>query len=336
MNCYVVLLCVSDFFISVEVWFVCLYLFLCSLQDEEVFECWCVVDLDYVVVFVEVEYLYCNVVQLVDDLLLCVVVWVVWCDLVWCLLVWVQCIWWLVVGFVVVVLVVVGLIYLMCQDVLVECSYVIGIGLLWVLMLVDGIEVWFDVQLSLVMCFGVYQCEVIVCNGCVQFCVVYDSVCLFVVLVDGNVICDIGIMFQVSCCVEGVIVGLLEGCVLVSCDIVGQVWISELVLVQQLYIDMCGYVVVVVLLDLDQVCSWIYGEFLFDQCWFDDLLQLMNCYFIIQLCLGDFVLVLLWVSGSFYVGDQDVLVKVLVQGWKFWVECIVVNEFILLFVVGVC
>ncbi|MGN6383365.1 MAG: FecR family protein [Dyella sp.] len=320
----------SDFPTSAEAWLARLHSPLRSPQDEEAFERWRAADPDHAAAFAEVEYLHRNAAQLADDPLLRAVARAARRDLARRPPARVQRTWWLAAGLAAAVLAAVGLTHLMRQDAPVERSYATGTGLPQALTLADGTEVRLDAQSSLVTRFGAHQREVIVRNGRAQFRVAHDTARPFVVLVDGNVIRDIGTTFQVSRRAEGVTVGLLEGRVSVSRDTVGQAWTSELAPAQQLHIDTRGHAAAVAPLDLDQARSWTHGELSFDQRRLDDLLQSMNRYSTTQLRLGDPALASLRVSGSFHAGDQDALAKALAQGWKLRVERTTANELTLL------
>jgi transmembrane sensor len=305
---------------SAEAWLARLHSPARSPQDEEAFERWRAADPDHAAAFAEVEYLHRNAAMLADDPLLRSVARAARRDLARRVPARPQRTWWMAAGLAAGVLVAVGLTQWMRQGRTVEQTYAAGTGLPQALTLADGTQVQLDAQSSLVTRFSAHQREVILRNGRAQFQVAHDSARPFVVLVDGNVIRDIGTTFQVSRRAEGVTVGLLEGRVSVSRDTVGQTWTSDLSPAQQLHIDAGGHLSGVAPLDLDQARSWTRGELSFDQRRLGDLLQAMNRYSTTQLRLGDPALASLKVSGSFHAGDQNALAMALAQGWKLRVE----------------
>jgi len=133
----------------------------------------------------------------------------------------------------------------------------------------------------------------------------------FEVRAGGNVIRDTGTVFQVSKERDAVVVGLLDGSVLVTH---GQ-QTQALLPAQQLRIAADGSSAVVGVLDTQAAQAWGRGELVFRQRRLDSLLEEMNRYSDIKLLLGDQRLADLRISGSFHAGDQQALVKALDAGW---------------------
>ena len=315
---------------SAEAWLARLHSPARSPQDEEAFERWRAADPDHAAAFAEVDYLHRNAAMLAEDPLLRAVARAARRDLARRPQARPQRTWWLAAGVAAALLVALGLTQMVRTGAPVEQRYATGTGLPQSVTLADGTQVQLDAQSSLVTRFSAHQREVILRNGRAQFHVAHDAARPFVVLVDGNVIRDIGTTFQVSRRADGVTVGLLEGRVSVSRDTAGQTWTSNLAPAQQLHIDAQGRAAGVAPLDLDQARGWTRGELSFDQRRLDDLLQSMNRYSATQLRLGDPALASLKVSGSFHAGDQDALALALAQGWKLRVERTGTDELTLL------
>jgi transmembrane sensor len=137
----------------------------------------------------------------------------------------------------------------------------------------------------------------------------------FEVHAGGSVIRDTGTVFQVSKERDTVVVGLLDGAVVVTHGEDGNTQTQALLPAQQIRIAADGDSGVIAPLDTQAALAWRQGELVFRQRRLDSLLAEMNRYSDIKLLLGDQRLADLRVSGSFHAGDQQALVKALDAGW---------------------
>lgn len=309
---------IPDFPSSAEDWLARLHSPARSPQDEDAFERWRSADPDHAAAYAEVEYLHRNAALLGGDPMLRAVARAARRDFsrrraarpprrAW----------WLAAGIAASLLVAVSIVQIMTdRPDLGGQTYAAGVGLPRAVTLADGTEVALDADTSLVALFDGHRREVILRNGRAQFHVAHDPARPFMVVVDGNLVRDIGTTFQVSRSADGVTVGLLEGRVSVSRDAVGHAWVSDLKPAEQVHIDASGQAGPVTPLDVDAARGWTRGEFTFSKQRLDDLLQAMNRYSQTQLRLGDPSLAGLRVSGRFHAGDQQALAEALAQGWK--------------------
>jgi len=289
-----------------------------SPQDEEAFERWRTSDPDHAAAYAEVEYLHRNAALLGGDPLLRAVARAARRDFTRRQQARpARRTWWIAAGLAAGLLLTVSIVQMMAdRPDLGGQTYAAGVGLPRSITLSDGTEVELDAETSLIARFGGHQREVILRNGRAQFHVAHHDARPFLVVADGNVIRDIGTIFQVSRGADGVTVGLLEGSVSVSRDTVGHAWVSDLKPAQQLHIDASGQAGRVTRLDVEEARGWTRGELAFSEQRLDELLQAMNRYSQTQLRLGDPSLAGMKVSGRFHAGDQQALAEALAQGWK--------------------
>lgn len=317
---------------SAEAWLARMHSPARTPADEEAFERWRAADPDHAAAYAEVDYLHRNAGLLAHDPLLRAVARAARRDLARRPTARPPRAWLVAASMAAGLLLAVGLTLLVFQGAPSEQVYATSVGLPQAFTLADGTRVQLDAQSSLVTRFSGRQREVILRNGRAQFRVAHDAQRPFLVRVDGNVIRDIGTIFEVNRSARGVTVGLLEGRVAVShsSGSGGSSWISELAPAQQLHIDPNGALEAVSPLDLAQAQAWPRGELTFNERRLDSLIESMNRYSTTQLHLGDASLAALKVSGSFHAGDQQALAKALVRGWQLRVQRTGTDELTLL------
>ncbi|MGO4703120.1 FecR family protein [Dyella sp. 2RAB6] len=174
----------------------------------------------------------------------------------------------------------------------------------------DGTLMILDADSTVTTHFDAQRRLVTLERGRAEFSVAHAAA-PFEVHAGGNVIRDTGTVFQVSKERDAVVVGLLDGSVLVTHGAQTQ----ALSPAQQLRIAADGSSAVVGALDTQAVLAWGQGELVFRQRRLDSLLLEMNRYSDTKLLLGDQRLADLRISGSFHAGDQQALVKALDAGW---------------------
>lgn len=174
----------------------------------------------------------------------------------------------------------------------------------------DGTQMILDADSIVTTHFDQQRRLVILERGRAEFSVAHTPL-PFEVHAGGNVIRDTGTVFQVSKERDAVVVGLLDGSVVVTH---GQ-QTQALAPAQQLRIAADGSSAVIGALDTQAALAWGQGELVFRQRRLDSLLDEMNRYSETKLVLGDQRLADLRISGSFHAGDQQALVKALDAGW---------------------
>ncbi|MDQ3205526.1 MAG: FecR domain-containing protein [Pseudomonadota bacterium] len=194
--------------------------------------------------------------------------------------------------------------------------YATAVGEQRALQLADGTRVLLDTDSALTASFTGSARRVELHRGRAQFVVAQDPNRGFQVRAGPALIRDIGTTFQASHVGGDVVVGLLEGAVIVSVAPAGSATASRrLSPGQQVVVARQGLLQPVREFDLATAEAWPRGELVFKSRRLDALLVEMNRYSRTPIRLADPRLGEITVSGVFHIGDQSSLVAALEQGW---------------------
>ncbi len=189
------------------------------------------------------------------------------------------------------------------------------------LRLPDGSLATLDTATALVERYGPRERRIDLKQGRAQFQVEGNPERPFVVHAQGGTITAIGTKFQVRVG-NDTLVTLLEGelAIAVRSEAGGAREATRLASGQELTFDRDGRIGAIRPVDPKVASGWTEGKLFVDDWRLDALLAEMNRYSDTRLSLGDPALRELRVSGVFRIGDQDMLVRILQQGWSLQAE----------------
>lgn len=195
--------------------------------------------------------------------------------------------------------------------------YATEVGQQQTVTLPDGSTLLLDTNSAVVVCYGPDLRQVKLERGRAEFSVIHNPDEPFIVRAGGGTITDIGTTFQVSVRArDHVNVVLIRGSVTVAAAR------SQATLTQgeALKLDRSGIVGGVHKVDVADALDWTRGEVVAKNWPLPQLLAQMNRYSTVKVQIADPALDSEHVTGSFHVGDQHTLVKILESGWPIRAE----------------